>query len=371
MNVMPRPDTFSAPQKPVDHPPLKSGRIGVLLLNLGTPEAHGLLVDAALPQGIPVRPPGDRDAAPVVVAGAQPRSSCRRGPKRKGRDYDTIWNNERDEGPLKTITRSAGGAARGPSQGRAPATRVSVDWAMRYGNPAIARAPAGAARRGLRPHPARAALSAIRGRDLGDRLRPRLPRPHGHALAADGPRLAALSRRSGLYRRARVVDEARRSRELPFEPEVILVSFHGVPKEYLLKGDPYHCHCVKTWRLHARRLRLAGRALPHELPVALRPGRVAAALHGRDRQGRWPRAASSAWPSWRPASRPIAWRPWRSSTARTAHIFERARRRGLRLSAVPQRRRRGHAGHPAHRRARAARLDLSAVRATPELVPAG
>jgi ferrochelatase len=36
---------------------------------------------------------------------------------------------------------------------------------------------------------------------------------------------------------------------LPFEPEVILVSFHGVPKEYLLKGDPYHCQCVKTWRL--------------------------------------------------------------------------------------------------------------------------
>jgi protoporphyrin/coproporphyrin ferrochelatase len=37
--------------------------------------------------------------------------------------------------------------------------------------------------------------------------------------------------------------------KLPFEPEVILVSFHGVPKEYLLKGDPYHCQCVKTWRL--------------------------------------------------------------------------------------------------------------------------
>ncbi len=36
---------------------------------------------------------------------------------------------------------------------------------------------------------------------------------------------------------------------LAFQPEVILVSFHGVPKEYLLKGDPYHCHCVKTWRL--------------------------------------------------------------------------------------------------------------------------
>ncbi|HEX2728093.1 MAG TPA: ferrochelatase, partial [Beijerinckiaceae bacterium] len=42
--------------------------------------------------------------------------------------------------------------------------------------------------------------------------------------------------------------------KLDFEPEVILVSFHGVPKSYLLKGDPYHCHCVKTWRLLRARM---------------------------------------------------------------------------------------------------------------------
>ncbi len=40
--------------------------------------------------------------------------------------------------------------------------------------------------------------------------------------------------------------------KLDFEPEVILTSFHGVPKSYLLKGDPYHCQCVKTGRLIAR-----------------------------------------------------------------------------------------------------------------------
>jgi ferrochelatase len=37
--------------------------------------------------------------------------------------------------------------------------------------------------------------------------------------------------------------------KLTFEPEVILVSFHGIPQEYLEKGDPYYCHCHKTWRL--------------------------------------------------------------------------------------------------------------------------
>jgi ferrochelatase len=42
--------------------------------------------------------------------------------------------------------------------------------------------------------------------------------------------------------------------KLDFEPEVVLASFHGVPKSYLLKGDPYHCHCVKTWRLMREKL---------------------------------------------------------------------------------------------------------------------
>jgi len=44
--------------------------------------------------------------------------------------------------------------------------------------------------------------------------------------------------------------------KLSFKPEVILASFHGVPKDYLLKGDPYHCQCVKTARLIRERLGL-------------------------------------------------------------------------------------------------------------------
>ena len=52
-----------------------------------------------------------------------------------------------------------------------------------------------------------------------------------------------------IYIDALVTSMKRDLAKLAFEPEVILVSFHGVPKEYLLKGDPYHCQCVKTWRL--------------------------------------------------------------------------------------------------------------------------
>ena len=64
---------------------------------------------------------------------------------------------------------------------------------------------------------------------------------------------------------------------LDFEPEVILVSFHGVPKSYLLKGDPYHCHCVKTWRLMREAFGWPEERFRLELPVALRQRGVAAA----------------------------------------------------------------------------------------------
>ena len=91
--------------------------------------------------------------------------TVRPGPK--GRDYASIWNKERDEGPLKTITRSqAEGLARAV-QGDA---RIVVDWAMRYANPSTAEPPAMAAGPGLRPHSPRPALSAVRRRHLRHRL---------------------------------------------------------------------------------------------------------------------------------------------------------------------------------------------------------
>ena len=69
------------------------------------------------------------------------------------------------------------------------------------------------------------------------------------ALAAGRAHRPALSRRPRLYRRAASPRCSATLAGLAFEPEVILASFHGVPKDYLVKGDPYHCQCVKTWRL--------------------------------------------------------------------------------------------------------------------------
>ena len=342
--------------RPADHPAARSGRVGVLLLNLGTPDATDYWsMRRYLKEFL-----SDRRVIETPRLIWWPILNLiiltkRPGPK--GQDYAKIWNKERDEGPLKTITRAQAESLARHLSGSA-GDRVVVDWAMRYGNPAVAGRIQALLARGLRPHPPRAALSAIFGGDLGDRLRPGLPGPDGHALAAGDPRLAALSRRSGLHRRAGIGDEARTSPRLDFEPEVILVSFHGVPKAYLLKGDPYHCHCVKTWRLMREAFGWPEERFRLSFQSRFGNDGMAAALHRRDRDGAGARAASSASPSSRRASPPIASRRWRSSTARTAHYLRGERRREVRLSALPQRQRGGHARHPAHRRARAGGLDL-------------
>ncbi len=167
-------------------------------------------------------------------------------PSRSGEAYRLIWNTELDESPLKTITR-------GQSDGLAAALgaehpEIVVDWAMRYGKPAIKDKlsdlmEAGCDRILLFPlYPQYSAATTATVNDkafeaLGQmRWQPTLrvvppyfdDPSHIDALAA--------SLRDHLA-------------SLDWEPEVVLASFHGLPKEYFDKGDPYHCHCQKTGRL--------------------------------------------------------------------------------------------------------------------------
>ena len=186
-------------RRPADHPPVRSGRIGVLLINLGTPEATDYWsMRRYLKEFLSDRRVIETSRLlwwPVlnlIILTKRP------GPK--GRDYASIWNKDLNEGPLKTITRSQSEQLARASEGGSPATasRSIGPCAMATRRSAQ---PSRPAETRLRPHPARAALPAICSRHHGDRLRPCLPHADGHALAADDPRRAALSRRSGLYRR--------------------------------------------------------------------------------------------------------------------------------------------------------------------------
>ena len=122
-----------AQRLPHSHPAVRSGRIGVLLLNLGTPDATDYWsMRRYLKEFL-----SDRRVIEVPRLIWWPILNLvilTSRPGRKGRDYDKIWNRERNEGPLKTITR-----AQSETLGAALAgERILVDWAMRYANPTVA-----------------------------------------------------------------------------------------------------------------------------------------------------------------------------------------------------------------------------------------
>ena len=168
-----------------------------------------------------------------------------RRPAAKGRDYDSIWNRERNEGPLKTFTRSQ---AEKLALALGGDGRIEVDWAMRYGQPAIA-----------------ARLAALQAKGC-DRilLVPLYPQYCAATTATVADKafeaLQAMRWQPTLRVAAPWYDDpvyidalARSTRAslaaLDFAPEVLLASFHGIPRAYFDKGDPYYCHCAKTARL--------------------------------------------------------------------------------------------------------------------------
>ena len=230
---------------PPDHPKVASGRVGVLLVNLGTPEATDYWsMRRYLKEFL-----SDRRVIEVPRAIWWPILNLiilTTRPARKGRDYATIWNRERDEGPLKTITRSQ--AERLGERLADLGGTLEIDWAMRYGRPAIAERLEALLARGcerillvpLYPQYAAATTATVADKAFDAlkamRRQPALrvaPPWHDHPtyVAAIASSLSA--------------DLA----SLDWEPEVILASFHGIPKSYFDQGDPYYCHCAKTMRL--------------------------------------------------------------------------------------------------------------------------
>jgi ferrochelatase len=174
-------------------------------------------------------------------------------PGRKGKDYDKIWNRERNESPLKTITRSQ--AEKLASILEPLGSHVTVDWAMRYGNPSIASRLAALAGKGcdrilvVPLYPQYAAATTATVCDEVFRFLMTLRRQPSLRVAPpyfDEP----------VYIEALASTLETELRRLPFRPDVILASFHGMPQAYVDKGDPYYDQCVETMRLLRARLKL-------------------------------------------------------------------------------------------------------------------
>jgi len=225
--------------------------IGVLLVNLGTPEAaEPKAVRAYLQEFLTDRRVIEKDGfwwRLLLNRVILPLRS-----RRKARDYKKIWNNKKNESPLKTITRSQAEKLSGILEPLGK--HVAVDWAMRYGHPSIASrlkalVDCGCDRILVMPlYPQYAAATTATACDEVFRYLMTLRRqPAVRILPAyyDDPyyiEVLASSLKAEL-------------KALPFQTDVIVASYHGLPKEYVNKGDPYDSHCAKTTELLREQLK--------------------------------------------------------------------------------------------------------------------
>ena len=230
---------------------VRSERIGVLLVNLGTP-------DTADTRGVRVylkeflSDPRVIENQGLLWKLALNGIILRTRPARKARDYRKIWNTERDESPLKTITRAQ-------SEKLAAAIsdhdHVVVDWAMRYGNPSIAsRIDALMAQRcgRLLVVPLYPQYSAATSATVCDEVF----RVLGKMRAQPTLRLTPPYYDDPDYIEALAVSINSHLASLPFQPEIIVASFHGMPQKYVDKGDPYERQCIATTESLRKRMGL-------------------------------------------------------------------------------------------------------------------
>jgi protoporphyrin/coproporphyrin ferrochelatase len=229
----------------------KARQVGVLLVNLGTPDGtDAASVRRYLREFLNDRRVIEEDTLTwkfvlnAIILPLRPRT--------KGLDYQRIWNRERNESPLKTITRSQAEQL-SAMLARSLAKPAVVDWAMRYGNPSIRSRLAALAAQGctrilavpLYPQYAAATSATV----CDEVFRALMEMRWQPAL-----RIAPPYFDEPVYIEALAASIEARVKTLPFVPDVILASFHGIPKSYSDKGDPYHRHCAETTRLLRQRL---------------------------------------------------------------------------------------------------------------------
>lgn len=246
---MPNEDT-TAPL-PADHPPVKPRKVGVVIANLGTPDATDYWsMRRYLSEFL-----SDKRVVDYSAWLWQPLLQLvilTRRPFKSGEAYASIWNTEADESPLLTITRSQADALRDRMQ-MAFGEQVEVAFCMRYGNPSTASVvnemiEAGCDRVLFLPlYPQYAGATWATANDQFFRAMMTAkwqPAVRTVAPYFDDPEYIetlCASLEEGLQDKS---------------PDVLLLSYHGMPQRYLEEGDPYHCQCQKTTRLVSDRLAL-------------------------------------------------------------------------------------------------------------------
>ena len=241
---------------PPNHPAVRTGKVGVLLVNLGTPDGtdytsmrrylREFLMDRRVIEWSPWF------WYPILFG-----IVLNKRPQKVGKAYEAIWNKDLDESYLRTYTRSQAEKMQA-RLGDLP--NVIVDWGMRYGQPSIPDKLNELKDKGcdrillfpLYPQYAAATTATVNDKAF-DALKAMRWQP---ALRTVPP-----YHNDPAYIDALAVSIEKHLATLDWEPERVLTSFHGIPKSYFEKGDPYYCQCQKTARLLRERLGWSGEKL--------------------------------------------------------------------------------------------------------------
>ncbi len=236
---------------PTDHPKVPAERVGILLANLGTPDHYTywpmrrylneFLSDRRV---IDYSPWLWQPLLQLIILTKRPFSS--------GEAYKSIWNEDQGESPLMTITKDQSAKITKSMQDRF-GDQVMVDFCMRYGNPSTKSKVRAMVEAGCRkilffplyPHYA-GATSATANDEFFRALMSEKWQPT--------VRTVDPYYQHPLYIEALAQSIERAYDKIEKRPDILVCSYHGVPKRYLMEGDPYHCQCQKTTRLLKERL---------------------------------------------------------------------------------------------------------------------
>ena len=243
--------TQALPHAPADHPPVTFGKIGVLLANLGTPDDYSYwpmrryLNEFLSDQRVIDYPAWKwQPILQAIILTKRPFSS--------GAAYKSIWNHDKGESPLMTITKDQTAKMAAAMQDR-HGDRIMVDFCMRYGNPSTkskvrAMVEAGCDKILFVPlYPQYAGATSATANDQFFRaLMEETWQPSVRTLPAYFNHPSYVDALAGSVERAYAAMET--------QPDILVASYHGMPERYLMQGDPYHCQCQKTTRLLRERL---------------------------------------------------------------------------------------------------------------------
>jgi ferrochelatase len=236
---------------PADHPPVPRAKVGLLVANLGTPDGTDYWsMRRYLNEFLSDRRVIDFPAwkwqplLQLVILSKRPFTS--------GANYKSIWNEEANESPLMTITKLQVAKLRSAMEARYGAD-VMVEFCMRYGNPSTRSVVDRMVQEGCEKilfvplYPQYAGATSATANDEFFRALMQQKRQPAARIAPE------------YFERPSYIDALAQSVErvyagLETRPDVLVASYHGMPKRYLMEGDPYHCQCQKTSRLLRERL---------------------------------------------------------------------------------------------------------------------